>query len=192
MFEGVANDEVMRDVMILRNVVTQITAVLKAVKPAREPLQSLYRGSARLCCESVHDAAYAYVNKVVAEHGLGGSVLDLGGRDVNGSVRELFNASRYVTVDIAPAPSVDVVADAADLDLGETFDVVISTECFEHTRADPKSSLPRTGISAPVGCSSRRWPARADHRTARRGNQHLRLASGTATSGDQMNSLAGL
>lgn len=40
-YRGVADDEVMRDVMLLRNVVSQITAVLTAVKPAREPLQSL-------------------------------------------------------------------------------------------------------------------------------------------------------
>lgn len=40
-YEGVPNDEVMRDVMLLRNVVTQITAVLMAVKPVREPLQRL-------------------------------------------------------------------------------------------------------------------------------------------------------
>lgn len=86
----------------------------------------------------MHVAAYDYVAKVVAEHGLGGSVLDLGGRDVNGTVRELFNPTRYVTVDIAPAPSVDIVADAADLDLDETFDVVISTECFEHTPSGPE------------------------------------------------------
>lgn len=86
----------------------------------------------------MHLAAYDYVAKVVAEYGLGGDVLDLGGRDVNGTVRELFNADRYITVDIAAAPSVDVVADAADLDLGETFDVVISTECFEHTPSGPE------------------------------------------------------
>lgn len=86
----------------------------------------------------MHVAAYEYVAKVVAEFGLTGDVLDLGGRDVNGSVRELFNPDRYVTVDIVAAPSVDIVADAADLDLDELFDVAISTECFEHTPSGPE------------------------------------------------------
>jgi SAM-dependent methyltransferase len=40
-YRGVTNDEVMGDVMSLRNVVTQITAVLRAVKPMREPRQEL-------------------------------------------------------------------------------------------------------------------------------------------------------
>jgi SAM-dependent methyltransferase len=40
-YRGVPNDEVLRDVMLLRNVVTQITATLRAVKPAREPRREL-------------------------------------------------------------------------------------------------------------------------------------------------------
>lgn len=38
-YKGVSNDDVMHDLLALRNVVAQITAVLHAVKPAREPLQ---------------------------------------------------------------------------------------------------------------------------------------------------------
>lgn len=41
MYKGVPNEDVMRDLMVLRNVVTQITAVLRAVKPIREPRQEL-------------------------------------------------------------------------------------------------------------------------------------------------------
>lgn len=81
----------------------------------------------------MHEAVIAYVAVVIAEHGLKGDVLDLGGRNVNGTTENLFTADRYVVVDIADHPSVDVVADAGDLDLGETFDVVVSTECLEHT-----------------------------------------------------------
>jgi len=83
----------------------------------------------------VHDAAYTYVATVVADHALTPvTVLDLGGRNVNGTTRALFpTATRYLVVDIADHPSVDVVADAGDLDLGQTFDVVVSTELLEHT-----------------------------------------------------------
>lgn len=61
-------------------------------------------------------------------------VLELGGRDINGTVRQLFDrADRYVSVDICEGPSVDIVADAGDLDLGERFGIVASTELLEHT-----------------------------------------------------------
>lgn len=62
------------------------------------------------------------------------NVLDLGGRDVNGSVRPLFpSEARYIVVDIRPGPNVAHVANAAEFDTDERFDIVISTECFEHT-----------------------------------------------------------
>lgn len=40
-YEGVPDTEILRDVTLLRNVVKQITAVLHAVKPAREPFREL-------------------------------------------------------------------------------------------------------------------------------------------------------
>lgn len=61
------------------------------------------------------------------------TVLDLGGRDVNGTTRELFNTDRYVVVDQAAHPSVHVVADAATVRLDERFDAVVCTEVLEHT-----------------------------------------------------------
>lgn len=64
----------------------------------------------------------------------GVTVLELGGRYINGGVRELFDrAGEYVSVDIVDGKDVDIVADAADLDLGRDFDVVVSTELLEHT-----------------------------------------------------------
>jgi len=77
--------------------------------------------------------------------------LDLGGADVNGTARSLFDpAITWLGLDIAPGPGVDIVADArtwrgkvaalesprimmsADLDAG--FDVVLCTELLEHVR----------------------------------------------------------
>lgn len=78
----------------------------------------------------MHVAAFDYV----AAHAVPAtSVLELGGRDVNGTVRGLFPGARYVAVDIASGPGVDVVADAADLTLDECFDAVVCTEVLEHT-----------------------------------------------------------
>jgi len=82
----------------------------------------------------MHPEAMAYVADVILEHQLEGDVLDLGGRYINGTTRTLFpDGHRYIVVDIEPDPSVDIVADAGDLDLGETFDIVLSTELLEHT-----------------------------------------------------------
>jgi hypothetical protein len=40
-------------------------------------------------------------------------VLDIGGRDMNGTVRDLWPGADYTAMDITDGPGVDVVADAA-------------------------------------------------------------------------------
>jgi len=63
-------------------------------------------------------------------------VVDIGGRDANGSLRKLFEnkGMKYVCVDIQEDPSVDVVVRPGDKLPFETnsVDLVISTSCFEH------------------------------------------------------------
>lgn len=67
-------------------------------------------------------------------------VLEVGSANVNGSPTEVLmphRPKRYVGVDSAAGPGVDVILDAADLvrKFGlESFDVVISTEMLEHAR----------------------------------------------------------
>jgi len=65
------------------------------------------------------------------------TVLDIGGRDVNGSPRHLFPAAtRYTVLDIRPGDGVadvDIIADAAEWNPGgQQWDVVICAETFEH------------------------------------------------------------
>lgn len=74
-----------------------------------------------------------------ARAGIAGlDVLEVGSFDINGSVRgvaEQYAPGRYVGVDIAPGPGVDVVCSAGDLvtTFGEaSFDVVVTTEMLEH------------------------------------------------------------
>lgn len=64
-------------------------------------------------------------------------VVDLGGRNVNGSPRELFaQGTTYVAVDLRAGEGVDIVADAGrwlpPRELRASFDVALSTEVFEH------------------------------------------------------------
>jgi SAM-dependent methyltransferase len=68
-------------------------------------------------------------------------VIDLGGRDVNGSPRALFPAaSVYTAVDLLPGAGVDIVADAATWQPAPPAaraDVVLCCEVAEHTPAAP-------------------------------------------------------
>jgi Methyltransferase domain len=62
------------------------------------------------------------------------TVLDIGGRDVNGTPRGLFpDVDVYRVLDAQSAPEVDIVADAATWTPDETYDVVLACEVFEHT-----------------------------------------------------------
>lgn len=66
------------------------------------------------------------------------SVVEIGGRDINGSIRPLFDAdARYCSVDIVDGPGVDVVGDVVDLVAGGGISLggwscVVSTEALEH------------------------------------------------------------
>jgi SAM-dependent methyltransferase len=82
----------------------------------------------------VHEAVLSWVGQFRTDEDL--SVLDIGGRDLNGSPRSLFpNASPYHVLDLRPGPNVDFVGDAATWrpELPARYDLVICTEVFEHT-----------------------------------------------------------
>ena len=82
----------------------------------------------------MHPEAFAWVERWATGEQYPVKVLDLGGRDVNGSPRRLFpNAAVYHCLDILPGPGVDIVADAGSWEPDDAYDVVVSTECFEHT-----------------------------------------------------------
>ena len=66
-------------------------------------------------------------------HFKGVRVLEVGSLDINGSVRDQFEACQYTGVDLQPGPGVDLACPGHLLELPTaSFDTVISAECFEH------------------------------------------------------------
>jgi len=62
----------------------------------------------------------------------GVSVLDIGSLDINGNNRYLFEDYTYVGIDLGEGKNVDVVSRGHEYKTDERYDVIISTECFEH------------------------------------------------------------
>jgi SAM-dependent methyltransferase len=59
--------------------------------------------------------------------------LEIGSQDINGTIREFFDAGSYIGIDVAPGPGVDVVCQGQDYDAPDaSFDTVISCEVMEH------------------------------------------------------------
>lgn len=60
-------------------------------------------------------------------------VLDIGSLDINGNNHYLFDNCMYIGVDLKPGKNVDIVSKGHELKFpDESFDLIISTECFEH------------------------------------------------------------
>jgi len=67
------------------------------------------------------------------------SVLDIGGRDVNGTPRSLFaRATTYHVLDIVSGADVDIVADAAEWSGDIAYDLVLACNVFEHAERWPE------------------------------------------------------
>src|ERR1051326_2280063 len=61
-------------------------------------------------------------------------VLEIGSRNVNGSVRDLIDSEFYWGIDLAPGPGVDEVADGGTWRFHDApFDLVVCCEVFEHS-----------------------------------------------------------
>ncbi len=84
----------------------------------------------------MHDQAMNWLTRYATDEPV--SVLDVGGRNVNGSPRGLYpNATVYRILDIAPGDNVDIVADASTWEPDQEYDVVVCAEVFEHTDVWP-------------------------------------------------------
>lgn len=60
-------------------------------------------------------------------------VLDIGSLDINGGPHKLFSSLEYIGVDVAEGPNVNYVSRGENVNFpDESFDVTMSSECFEH------------------------------------------------------------
>ena len=68
-------------------------------------------------------------------------VLDIGSLDINGNNRYLFENYTYTGVDIGPGNNVDVISKGHEFKPDKKYDIVISSECFEHDMYYKKTIL---------------------------------------------------
>jgi len=78
----------------------------------------------------MHNQARCYVARWKTDDPL--RIIEIGSRDVNGTVRDLFPAAEYVGLDLAEGPSVDVVCHAGEFVPDWPADIVICCEVLEH------------------------------------------------------------
>jgi ubiquinone/menaquinone biosynthesis C-methylase UbiE len=85
----------------------------------------------------MHDSAYKcaedFYNKY-CKHKNGFKVIDFGSKDFNGSLKPIFNNTCYYTgIDMEEGKNVDVVCNNHSVPFdNESFNVVLSSSCFEH------------------------------------------------------------
>lgn len=101
----------------------------------------------------------------------GGSVLDVGSGDINGNNRYYFDTTvQYTGCDVVPGNNVDIVSPCHLLPCApESFNMIISSECFEHDMHYAKSMAKIVELLRPGGlfvftCAS---TGRAEHGTRR-------------------------
>ena len=60
-------------------------------------------------------------------------VLEIGSLNINGTCRSFFDNCDYIGVDLGPGNGVDIVCEGQNLDHpANSYDVVLSSNCFEH------------------------------------------------------------
>jgi SAM-dependent methyltransferase len=74
-----------------------------------------------------------FVKQILPDYFVNKTVLDVGAGDINGNNRFLFENGTYEGNDVIEASNVTIVSKTKDLPFeDQSFDTIISTECFEH------------------------------------------------------------
>lgn len=111
-----------------------------------------------------------FVRRILSEFFIGKVVLDVGSGDINGNNKFLFENCEYNGNDVIQAPNVTIVSKTKDLPFKDnTFDTIISTECFEHDPEYKESIIKIYKMLKPNGlfCFSCASTGRPEHGTRR-------------------------
>jgi len=122
----------------------------------------------------VHTEAIKFLNygkQVLPEYFINKKILDVGCGDINGNNRYLFENCEYNGNDVIECPNATIISKTKDLSFNDhTFDVIISSECFEHDPEYKKSILNIYRMLKPNGlfiftCASEGRPEHGTKRT---------------------------
>lgn len=84
----------------------------------------------------MHIEAFGWFTSALASLPERRRVLEIGSRNINGSLRDAFpyfpGPARYIGIDVAPGPCVDAVASGADYEPPWAPDTVLCAEVLEH------------------------------------------------------------
>ena len=124
----------------------------------------------------MHDQAKnftIFVKKIFPNFFINKRVLDVGAGDINGNNRFLFEGCEYNGNDVIEAKNVTIVSKTKDLPFQDnTFDTIISTECFEHDPEYKESLIKIYNMLKPDGlfcftCASTGRPEHGTRRTSK-------------------------
>lgn len=111
-----------------------------------------------------------FVKEILPNFFIGKRVLDVGSGDINGNNRFLFENCEYDGNDVIKANNVTIVSKTKDLPFeNNTFDTIVSTECFEHDPEYKESFAKIYDMLKPDGlfCFTCASTGRAEHGTRR-------------------------
>jgi SAM-dependent methyltransferase len=121
----------------------------------------------------MHDQAKdftLFVKRILSNYFINKCVLDVGSGDINGNNRFLFENCEYNGNDVIQAKNVTIVSKTKDLPFTDnSFDTIVSTECFEHDPEYKESFIKIYNMLKPDGlffftCAS---TGRGEHGTRR-------------------------
>jgi SAM-dependent methyltransferase len=113
-----------------------------------------------------------FVKNILTNYFINKRVLDVGSGDINGNNRFLFENCLYAGNDVIKATNVTIVSKTKDLPfINNTFDTIISTECFEHDPEYKESITKIYSMLKPGGlfcftCASTDRPEHGTRRTS--------------------------
>jgi SAM-dependent methyltransferase len=112
-----------------------------------------------------------FVKRILVNFFINKRVLDVGSGDINGNNRWLFENCEYHGNDVIKAANVTIVSKTKDLPfMYNSFDTIISTECFEHDPEYKESFIKIYNMLKPDGlfcftCASTNRPEHGTRRT---------------------------